>query len=256
VKADKKRAETVLAVLTNQVKDLSILVEPYLPATSAKISKQLNLELGKWEGIGKPIPVGHEIGIPKPLFRKLGNKEIEDLRSKFAGKKEEKMTFSGLDLEVGEILSVERHPDAEKLFVEKVRMGDGERQVVSGLVGHYREDQLIGKKVVIVKNLKPAKLRGVESQGMLLAAEGREFEPGTHTVEDDAVEVIFCDECEVGQKVMLRDEKSNPKPLITIKDFGHVKIKIDEFKVVSEGKTLVAGEHELKTKNVKKGDVC
>ncbi len=256
VKTDKDRAGTVLAVLTNQVKDLSILVEPYLPATSDKISKQLNLELGKWDNIGTPIPAGHEIGNPKPLFRKLEGKEIEELRSKFAGKKKEEMTFANLDLEVGEILSVERHPDAEKLFVEKVRMGDGERQIVSGLVGHYREDQLLGKKVIIVKNLKSAKLRGVESQGMLLAAEGREYAPGTHTMEEDAVEAIFCDECEVGQKVTLKDEQSNPKSMITIKDFGHVKIKIEDFKAVSEGKQLVVGEHKLMTKNVKKGDVC
>jgi methionyl-tRNA synthetase len=255
VKTDKERAGAVLAVLTNQVKDLSILAEPYLPATSAEISGQLNLPLAKWDGIGKPIPAGHAIGNPKPLFRKLEPKEIDGLRSKFAGKKTEEMSFSALDLEVGQILSVERHPDAEKLFVERIRMGDGERQVVSGLVGHYREDQLVGKKVVIVKNLKPAMLRGVESQGMLLAAEGREYAPGTHTMEEDAVEAIFCDENNVGEKVVLEGMKSSPKPMITIKDFAKVKIEISDFQAMSEGRALVAGEHKLKTKNIKKGIV-
>lgn len=251
VKTDKERAGTVLAILANQVKDIGILIEPHLPNTSDSIFKQLNLDVSEriWEGIGNPLPEGHQIGSPKPLFRKL-----EQAKEPAAEIRREETKFSDLDLEVGEILSVENHPNAEKLFIEKVKLGDGERQIVSGLVGHYRAENLVGKKVVIVRNLKPAKLRGVESQGMLLAAEGREKAPSGE-MEKDVVEVIFCDESTPGEKVMLKDEKSSPRPMLTIDEFAKIHISIDDFAVMAEGKELATESETLRTKNIKKGVV-
>ena len=81
--------------------------------------------------------------------------------------------FSRIDLRVAEIKSVEDHPDADKLLVLKIDVGDGieDRQLVAGIKGHYSPAELVGKKVIIVNNLTPAVLRGVESQGMLLAAQ-------------------------------------------------------------------------------------
>ncbi|MEE9487115.1 MAG: methionine--tRNA ligase subunit beta [Candidatus Brocadiales bacterium] len=81
--------------------------------------------------------------------------------------------FSRIDLRVAEIKSVEDHPDADKLLVLKIDAGDGieDRQLVAGIKGHYSPSELVGKKVIIVNNLTPAVLRGVESQGMLLAAQ-------------------------------------------------------------------------------------
>ncbi|HSB46508.1 MAG TPA: methionine--tRNA ligase [Candidatus Bilamarchaeum sp.] len=257
VKKDTARAEAVMGILASQVKDLSILIEPHLPQTSREIAGQLNIPQGKWDELGKPLPAGHEIGSPKALFRKIEPKEMDALRAKFAGKKREAQ-FSDLDLEVGEILSVERHPDAEKLFVEKVRLGDGVRQIVSGLVGHYLPEELVGKKVVIVKNLAAAKLRGVESQGMLLAAEGREQAPphdGKAPMESGAVEVIFPQNSAVGDKVMRKGEKSAPKPALTIAEFRKIKIEVVDFAVLSEGKGLATGSEELRMKNVKRGVV-
>ena len=168
-------------------------------------------------------------------------------------------SFADLDLEVGEITSVEKHPDADKLFIEKVKLGDEERQIVSGLAGHYFPENLVGKKVVIVKNLAAAKLRGVESQGMLLAAEGREQEPmhdGKAAMEKDVVEVIFLDKSKVGEKVLQKGGKSKPKPALTFKEFQKIKIEVLDFYVLSEGKSVVteSGE-ELRVKNVKKGTV-
>ncbi len=78
--------------------------------------------------------------------------------------------FSEIDLRVAVIKSVEEHPDADKLLVLKIDAGDGEKQLVAGIKGHYSVDELVGKKIVVVNNLAPAVLRGVESQGMLLAA--------------------------------------------------------------------------------------
>ncbi len=78
--------------------------------------------------------------------------------------------FSEIDLRVAEIKAVEEHPDADKLLVLKIDTGDGEKQLVAGIKNHYSAEELIGRKIIIVNNLAPAVLRGVESQGMLLAA--------------------------------------------------------------------------------------
>ncbi len=259
VKSDKARAGAVIGVLLAQVKDLSIMIEPYLPATAAEMASQLGIGQMRWSELGKPLQAGHRIGEPKALFRKVEKKETDALKAKFAGKREEaRVAFSDLDLEVGQIKSVEKHPQAEKLFVEKVMLGDGERQIVSGLVGHYFAEELVGKKVVIVRNLAAAKLRGVESEGMLLAAEGAEHAPGhdgKSPMEKEAVEVIFCEKSSVGEKVVKKGEKSAPKKTLTISEFEKIKIEVRDFTVVCEGKPLVTLSEELKLRNVKSGEV-
>lgn len=78
--------------------------------------------------------------------------------------------FKKMELKVAEVKSVEDHPNADKLIVLQIDLGDEQRQIVAGLKGHYDSDSLIGKKIVVVANLEPAMLRGVESNGMLLAA--------------------------------------------------------------------------------------
>ena len=78
--------------------------------------------------------------------------------------------FSEIDLRVAEIKAVEKHLDADKLLVLKIDTGDGEKQLVTGIKNHYSAEELVGKKIIVVNNLAPAVLRGVESQGMLLAA--------------------------------------------------------------------------------------
>ena len=79
--------------------------------------------------------------------------------------------FQKLDLRTAKILNVEEHPNASKLYVLKISFGDEERQIVAGLRGYYEKDELIGKTIIVVKNLEPAVLRGIKSEGMLLAAE-------------------------------------------------------------------------------------
>jgi methionyl-tRNA synthetase len=262
VKTDKARAAAVMNVLLHQVKDLAVLCEPYLPAASASIFRQLAIVPGKWDDLGKlTLEAGHKIGKPEILFRKLEDKEIQALKQKFTGKAAAiaAPSFADLDLEVGEIISVTKHPEAEKLFIEKVRLGDGERQIVSGLVGHYLPEELVGKKVVIVRNLKPARLRGVESQGMLLAAEGREPAPpkeGKSAMEQGVVEALFLEKSGVGDKVMLKGVKSAPKPEIDIKDFSRIKMDVKDFAAVCEGKPLATASEELRMRNVKQGRVC
>lgn len=262
VKGDKGRAGTVLYVLANQVKDIGIICSPYLPETSAKIEEMLNPGKGAlsggWGKAGElALESGAEMGKPQILFRKIDDKEIAQLKKRFSGGSgssgeegdaaKRKVGFSDLDLEVGEVISVENHPDADKLYVEKVRMGDGEVQVVSGLVGHIEKEELLGKKVIILRNLAPAKLRGVESQGMLLVAEGK----------DGGVEVLEGNEA--GEKLHLEGENAEEggeKKRITFKDFSRVGILVEGGSVLHKGKRLMCGERELKTSKVLNGKVC
>lgn len=248
IKEDRERAGTVLNVLANQVKDAAILIEPYLPHTSDAIFRQLGLDVSerKWDNLEKPLEAGHKIGEPAILFRKMEDKEIENLRKRFGGVQEKAgPTFMDLDLEVGEITEVEKHPDAEKLYIEKVKMTDGERQIVSGLVPYFQADELLGKKIIVVKNLMPAKLRGVESQGMLLVAEDSEGN----------LELLSSGEWKLGEKVTLEIE-SRPKPHIDIKEFAKIKLEVKDGKVLADGDQLYIKGKELKTEKIKEGKVC
>jgi methionyl-tRNA synthetase len=143
--------------------------------------------------------------------------------------------------------------------VEKVLLSDGERQIVSGLAGYYLPEELVGKKVVIVKNLKPAMLRGVESAGMLLAAEGRETVPQKvgkgAGMESGALEVILCDKSSVGEKITQKGMKPSPAKVVTFDEFRKIKIEVTDFAVVSGGKPLASGSEELRMKDVKEGSV-
>ncbi|MBR3202296.1 MAG: methionine--tRNA ligase subunit beta, partial [Solobacterium sp.] len=125
---------------------------------------------------------------PEILFKRLDEKEVmtkveaieKEQRARFLAqkKKEEKKEeiaigdFQKIELRNGVVLKCERHPDAEKLLVLQVDLGDGEtRQIVSGIAASYTPGQMIGKNIILVTNLKPTKIRGVESQGMLLAGQ-------------------------------------------------------------------------------------
>ena len=106
-----------------------------------------------------------------------------------------------VDLRAARIAEIKRHPDAEKLYIETVDLGAEKRTIVSGLVPHYKEEELLGHTVVLVANLKPALLRGVESKGMLLAAS-----------EGKTVEVLFVDHAQPGERVTLQGGPAEPAP--------------------------------------------
>src|SRR5699024_6996057 len=151
-------------------------------------NKNISWEDSKKWGI---IVSGEKVEKGKPIFPRLDiKKELEKLnaandklikertkRNKKVEKEEEKMDyitiddFDKIDLKVAEILEVKEHPNADKLLILEVKVGEETRQVVSGIKKYYTPEDLVGKKVVLVANLKPVKLRGEESHGMILAAE-------------------------------------------------------------------------------------
>jgi len=199
------RLATVLYNLLECVRIGGILLKPFLPETSDKILAQLNTEKKEFDDLSEfgLLETGIQITeTPEILFARLNEKDvmekvntINEVRAQNAKKEELRKAevtvedFDKIDLRVGKVLSCERHPDADKLFVLKVDIGDGDvRQIVSGLAASYTPGQMIGKKIVVICNLKPAVIRGKKSQGMLLAGKnGSEIavvevnglEPGT-----------------------------------------------------------------------------
>lgn len=209
IKENPNRASTSVNLCLQVVRSLAILFEPVLPFSSRKIWDMLNLKddivkVG-WDSAGElMLEAGHELGEPRILFRKIEDAEIEEEIRKLkvaAGELVEERIefkpqvsiedFEKIDLRVAEIIECEKIQNSEKLLKLKVKIGREERQIVAGIGKHYKPEELIGKKVVVVANLKPAKLMGIESQGMLLAA-----------VKDEKLTIITTlDEIESGSQV-------------------------------------------------------
>ena len=185
---DKKgRLGTVLYNLLESIRFSGVLLNPFLPETSKRIFEQLNTSDTTLESLSefKGMEVGAKVGKAEILFERIDiQKKLKEIKAELSQSKEVKNKekeesvkseitiddFAKVDLRVAEITHAEKHPKADKLLVLKLKVGDGTRQVVSGIAKDYRPEDLIGMKVVLVANLKPVKLRGVESQGMILAA--------------------------------------------------------------------------------------
>ncbi|AZT89363.1 methionine--tRNA ligase [Caldicellulosiruptor changbaiensis] len=193
------RLKTVLYNLAEVLRIVAILIEPFMPQTTPKmlaqlgISKEENPDITSWESAATfgLIRDGTKVKRDQPLFPRIVDKkeekEVQEQNKtdvtkiegavpaddKKVDEKKEYISiedFSKIELRVAKILEAEKIEGADKLLKLIVDLGDEKRQIVAGIAKHYSPEQLIGKKIVVVANLKPAKLRGVESQGMLLAA--------------------------------------------------------------------------------------
>lgn len=178
----KEVLENVLFHLLETIRHASVLLECFLPDTAKEIYRQLNTKEDSYESLTKYAYVSsYSVLDAKPLFKRLDvehdvlDKVIKEEVKKEEPKKPSKPEitiddFDKVDLVMGEIIEAQRHPKADKLLVFKVNIGDEIRQIVSGIAKFYKPEDLVGKKVVVVKNLKPVNLRGVKSEGMLLCA--------------------------------------------------------------------------------------
>lgn len=185
--AKKSRLDTVLHNLAESLRIISILISPFMDETAHKIRKQLGLwyEEPQWEDAkvfekmkGEQVKKGDAIFPRIDIEKELA--ELDKLKEQSAEEKNIPLDlkdeivyddFDKLDLRVGTILSCEKHPKADKLLVFKVKMGTEVRQIISGVAKYYKPEETIGKKVVVVANLAPRKLRGLESKGMILFAD-------------------------------------------------------------------------------------
>ncbi|MDI3478052.1 MAG: methionyl-tRNA synthetase [Thermoanaerobacterium sp.] len=178
----KGRLKTVLYNLVESLRFVAILITPFMPNTPIKIYEQLGIgdDLRTWDSLkfgllksGTKVKRGENIFPRIDVEKEL--KEDEKESSKKVDVKEETNyikidDFAKIDLRVAEVLEAEKVEGTDKLLKLKLKVGDEVRQVVSGLALHYKPEELVGKKLVLVANLEPKKLRGIESHGMILAA--------------------------------------------------------------------------------------
>ncbi len=204
-----ERCRTTLNICVQVVRSLAVLFEPIIPFTSARIFELLNLPAGAgadrswWSASSLVIPTGHECGRPTILIAKVEDETVElevaKLGAPAAGSAPAKEPIQvelkpevtiddvmKLDLRVATILSAERVKKSEKLVKLRIRVGSLQRQIVAGIGKQYAPEELVGKRIVVVANLKPAKLMGEESQGMLLAANSPENAPTLISILGDA----------------------------------------------------------------------
>lgn len=189
--AQRDNLDTCLHNLAESIRIISILIYPFMHTTSDEIRKQMGLWYADvaWEDAKEfEMMYQEKVKKGKPLFPRIDiEKELEELAAAEAeGEGEEENIplelkpeieyddFDKIDFRVGEIVSAEKHPKADKLLVFQVKMGTEKRQIISGVAEHFTPEEMVNKKVIVVANLKPRKLRGMESKGMIIFADNGE----------------------------------------------------------------------------------
>ncbi len=260
-KESPEEAERLLGTLLYLLRDLGVMIQPYMPETGRKILSFLSADGATWESVGT-FEGKVEVGEPELLFQKLEDERIKELRERYSGSQQERMEREKEDspeegkkmemekteeslaaqfarrviLKVAKIVKVEKHPGGDKLYILTLDVKEEEpRVIVSSIVPFYREDELLNHNIVLVSNLKPANFRGVKSRGMLLAA-------SDPTAEDphSTCEVIFADDIEPGTVLKAEGEGEVEKVTTYIKPdhFFAMPMKTIDGYVTIDGKKL------------------
>lgn len=188
VKTDPERVKTTIYISLQLTANLAIAFEPFLPFSSEKLRKMLNMESFEWNRLGRTdlLQAGHRLAKPELLFEKIEDDVIEAQVQKLLDTKKaneeanykakpirENISFEDfqkLDIRVGTVLECTKVPKADKLLCFKIADGLENRTIVSGISKFYKPEELVGKQVCFIANLAPRKLKGIESQGMILSA--------------------------------------------------------------------------------------
>ncbi len=297
-----EKAERLIYNLCYVIKDIMIMLQPYLPQYARKVMSYFgktlrektlsgrNIEGLSWDDLGKLAGL-EQVGATEVYFTPLDKKSADAFREKFSGNKASRADGKGnpakdsasaqggnskkkenadaddgllpfgeqaaffaqkIRLKAAKIISIERNPQAEKLYIEHLDDGSGtDRVIQSGLVPYLKEEELLGKTVIIADNLAPRKMRGIESRGMLLAADYKKDDGS------DGVEVLDVSPAAPGTEVVLEgDEAPSTKPdTISADDFFKVEISVVENFVQIGGKRLVCAGNFVKTTLTRNGDV-
>ena len=188
IKTDPERVKTIIYISLQLTANLAIAFEPFLPFSSEKLRHMLNMETFEWAQLGNTnlLQEGHQLNKPELLFEKIEDAAIEAQIQKLldtkkaneeANYKAEPIKenipfedFEKLDIRVGTVLECTKVPKADKLLCFKIADGLENRTIVSGIAKYYKPEELVGKQVCFIANLAPRKLKGIESQGMILSA--------------------------------------------------------------------------------------
>jgi len=240
VKDDKEMCGTVLHICLKIVKALAMFTAPYLPFSSNQVWKifdnKKSIHACYWDDAFEDLKAGTTLEKPKPLFKKL-------LLEEFMPKED---LFSKLDLRVAKIIGVKDHPNADSLYMLHLDLGEmGKRVIVAGVKKDYTIEEMKNRNIVIVANLKPANLRGITSNGMLLAA----------TDESGVVSLLNPGDASPGSEVTIEGIQKNPNKVLEFEDFKKIKMIIDEKqKAIYNGKNLKSEKGDVVSdKNVKEG---
>lgn len=188
-KTDTERVKTVLNISLQICANLAIVCEPFLPFTASKLNNILNLGSSKWDIAGQTdlLPAGHQLNAAEFLYERIEDDAIQHQLDKLEASRMANLMaaspvnpakanidyddFAKLDLRVGTIIEAEKVAKTKKLLKLKVDTGIDQRTVISGIAEHYTPESIIGQQVIMLVNLAPKNLKGIESQGMILMAE-------------------------------------------------------------------------------------
>lgn len=246
IKEDPENVHGTISLLTYLIRNLGILLSPFMPSTSEKLFDILQLDpafekeelwtkASEFTGLS-----GHKIGTPEIIYKKLDVKEADGWRKKFSGEFED---FSLLDVRVGQIEAVDTHPAADHLYVMKVNIGEEQpRTICAGLTSKFKPEELTDRKVLVLSNLQKADLRGVDSEGMVLTAEKRK-----------KLELFEVADFEIGTRVS--HGEATKDSIISIDDFKKVELAVKDNKLTCDGKVLTLDGKEINTLNIGNGKV-
>ena len=191
VKSDPERVNTILNIALQITANVAVAIEPFMPFSSEKILRMLNIERPSWDALGSMsvIPAGHEIGEPELLFEKIEDEAIERQLAKLEASKaanaaaeaaqhvaEQKAEvsfddFDKMDIRISTIIAAEKVAKTKKLLKLTVDTGIDRRTIVSGIAEYFKPEELVGRQVPVLVNLAPRELKGIRSEGMILMAE-------------------------------------------------------------------------------------
>ncbi|MEM4263993.1 MAG: methionine--tRNA ligase [Candidatus Woesearchaeota archaeon] len=217
---DQKRLATVLYTLVECLRIISIFTWPFIPETAEKLAKQIGQEIGTFKKAKFTKKTTGKLPKPEILVKKLEIKKEED-------------PFSTVNLKVAKVLNVKDMPDSDKLYILDIDLKDEKRILVAGLKQHLKPEEIKGKNIVIVSNLKPAKIRGVESKGMLLAAESKGKVTLLEALKSEPGEQVYIEGIEPGTEE------------ITIEQFSKITLTTKDKKAIYKGKPLKTDKEEI-----------
>jgi len=294
-KEDPPAAESLIRDLTYVVRDIAVMIQPYMPQAAEQIASFFGKSFGKdlvytkgagllsWDDLGKDEGLDRVVKC-EVLFSKLEDEKIAELRERYSGSQKERTEaakadsakpaepaepadirfLKTLDLRVAKIVKIERHPKADKLYIETLEIaganGPEERVIVSGLVPFYKEEELLNRNIILAYNLKPAKLRGIDSRGMLLAASDHEGPADAEGKGAERVEVLDAADVPTGTRVTIEGigsgTEGEPLPAeIDIETFFSIPLEVKDNTVTVGGKALILDGKQIKTKIISSGEV-
>jgi methionyl-tRNA synthetase len=231
IKQDRNRAHSIVSQLVYLVRSMSVLIEPYMPETASKLWEILGIEQPTWdqasqfEGLG-----GHAIHKPAIIHHNLDLKQAAVFHKQFSGEVEEESeeVIPTPRLTVGKVLDLKIHPNADRLYLLQVDLGKETRQIVAGMVQFFEPSELLQRNVLVVTNLKPARIRNEESNGMIAACEkGKKLD-------------LFEVDAPLGTDVDLGEA---PEEEISIEEFKKAGFRVVDYQLISGTRTaMLAGQ--------------